>query len=92
LKVAHPLKIYQHTKLNGPKLTGENVASTSKVQTSDILEWFKLRDKNYGVEVIFNGITSLLNFIQMYDRGNRYRREGDFVSLLFSPLERNIGE
>jgi hypothetical protein len=37
LKVVHPLKIYQYTKLHGPKLTGANFESTSEVWTSAIL-------------------------------------------------------
>jgi hypothetical protein len=44
LKVAHPLKIYQYTKLHGPTLTGASFASTSEVLTSAILEWLKVRD------------------------------------------------
>jgi hypothetical protein len=31
LKVIHPLKMYQHTKLNGPKVTGESFASIPEV-------------------------------------------------------------
>jgi hypothetical protein len=46
--------------------------------------------KNYGVEAIFNGMTSLLNFIKNYQlvqklRGAETHREnGDLISLYFS--------
>jgi hypothetical protein len=44
LKVVHPLKIYQYTKFHGHTLTGASFANTSKVWTSAILEWLKIRD------------------------------------------------
>jgi hypothetical protein len=31
LKVVHPLKVYQHTKLHGPTLNSASFASTSEV-------------------------------------------------------------
>jgi hypothetical protein len=43
--------------------------------------------KNYGVEVTFNGMTSLLNFIKIYQlvqkfMGSRHtRQDGDLISL-----------
>jgi hypothetical protein len=66
LKVVHPLKIYQYTKFRGPTLTGASFASTSEVWTFAILEGWRYGIKKYGVEVTFNGITSLLNFIKIY--------------------------
>jgi hypothetical protein len=48
---------------------------------------------NYGVEVTFNGINPLLNFIQnvpiisKVDRGDIHRRDGHLISLLFFVCE-----
>jgi hypothetical protein len=39
---------------------------TSEVWTSAILEWLRLQHKNYGVEVTFNGMTTVLNFIKIF--------------------------
>jgi hypothetical protein len=33
---------------------------------SAILQWLKLRDYKYGVEVTFSGMTSLVNFADFY--------------------------
>jgi hypothetical protein len=33
---------------------------------SAILEWLKIRDLKYGIDVIFNGTTSLPNFIKIH--------------------------
>jgi hypothetical protein len=41
LKVVHPAKIYQHTKLYGPTSTGETSASPSEISTPSIFEWLK---------------------------------------------------
>jgi hypothetical protein len=41
LKVVHPAKIYQHTKLYGPTSSGETSASPSEVSTPSIFEWLK---------------------------------------------------
>jgi len=65
LKVVHPLKIYQNTKFHGPTLTGTSFAPTSKVRPP-FWNGCSYGIKNYGVEVIFNGMTSLLNFIKIY--------------------------
>jgi hypothetical protein len=44
-KFSHPLKIYQHTKFNGPKLTSASCfASTSEVLKSAVLEWLYLQN------------------------------------------------
>jgi hypothetical protein len=64
-KIVHPLNIYQNTKIVGPKLTGARFTSSSEVRTSTILEYLQLGIKNYGVEVTFNVMTSLLNFIKI---------------------------
>jgi hypothetical protein len=66
LKVVHPLNVYQYTKFHGPTLNGASFASTSEVSTSTILEWLKIRDYKVGIEVTFNGMTSPLNFIKIY--------------------------
>jgi hypothetical protein len=49
------------------------------------------RIKNYGVEVTFNGITSVLNFIQIYQLAQKligeretHRQDDDLLSLHFS--------
>jgi hypothetical protein len=66
-------------------------ASTSEVWTSAILEWLKVRIKRYGVEVTFDGMTSLLNSIKIYKlvqklggRGHRDRMVISYASLSFS--------
>jgi hypothetical protein len=57
LKVVNPLKIYQNT-FYGP---------TSSVQVKNLPQKFERRPFWKGcVEVNFNGITSLLNFIKIY--------------------------
>jgi hypothetical protein len=61
LKVVHPLK-----KFHGPTLTGASFASTSEFWTPAILECIRYGIKMYGVEVSFNGMTSLQNFIKIY--------------------------
>jgi hypothetical protein len=87
LEVVHHLKIYQYTKFHVLTLTGASFASTSEVWTSAILEW-RCGIKNYGVEVTFNGMTSLLNFIKIYHLvqkllGGTDRQTGDHISLTF---------
>jgi hypothetical protein len=85
------LKIYQHTKFHGPTLTGASFASTSEVWTSAILEGWRYGIKKYGVEVTFNGMTSLLNFIQIYQLVQKLlagdtqtdRQTGALISLTF---------
>jgi hypothetical protein len=93
LKVVQPLKIYQYTKFHGPTLNGESFASTSEVLTSTILEWYGI--KMYGIEVTFNGMTPLLNFIKIYQLVQKLlggdtqtdrrtdRQTGDLISLTF---------
>jgi hypothetical protein len=55
-----------------------------------MLEWLQLRNLNYGIEVTFNGMTSLLNFIKIHQLvqklivGGRHRQDDDLISLLFS--------
>jgi hypothetical protein len=44
LKVVHPLKVYQHIKINGTTLTGANFVRTSEVSKSAVLEGLRLRD------------------------------------------------
>jgi uncharacterized Zn-finger protein len=63
LKVVHPLKVYQYTKFHGPTLTG---ASFQKFERPPFWNGWSYGIKKYGVEVTFNGMTSILNFIRMY--------------------------
>jgi hypothetical protein len=88
LTVVHPLKIYQYTKFHGPTLISASFASTSEVLTSAILELLKIGIKKYSIiEVTFNGTTSLLNFIKIYQLVQkvlgRDRQTGDLTSLTF---------
>jgi hypothetical protein len=51
--------------------------------------------KKYGVEVIFNGMTSLPNFIKIYQLvqtllGGTHRQDGDLVSLTFLIKENRL--
>jgi hypothetical protein len=62
LKGVHPLKISQHTQFRGPTLTGASLASTTNVCHFGMVEAMEL--KKYSVEVTFNGMTSLQNFIK----------------------------
>jgi hypothetical protein len=55
-----------HLNHHSSKLTGANFESTSEVLTPVVLEWLKLRYKKYGVEVTFNDMISLLNFMKLY--------------------------
>jgi hypothetical protein len=66
LKVVHPLKIYQYTKFHSPTLTSASFASTSKVWSLAFWNGWSYGIKKYGVEVTFNGMTSLPNFIKIY--------------------------
>jgi hypothetical protein len=73
-------------------LTGASFAFTSGVLTSTIVYWNRRSYgiKNYGVEVIFSGMNSVLNLVKVYRLvqtllgGETNRQEGDLVSLEFS--------
>jgi hypothetical protein len=66
LKVVHPLNTYQNTKFHNPLLSDTRFAFTSEVWTSAFWNGWIYSIKNYGVEVTFNGMTSLLNLIKLY--------------------------
>jgi hypothetical protein len=66
LKVVHPLKLYRNTKFHGPTLSGASFASPQKFGHPPFWNDCSYSVKNYGVEVIFNGMTSPLNFIKLY--------------------------
>jgi hypothetical protein len=98
--------ISYHTKVHLSKCNGSWVVSTKQtpnfnIQTAAMFVIFVF-DKNgliescsikkYGVEVIFNGMTSLLNFIKIYQFVNKLlggthkqtdRQTGDLISLTF---------
>jgi len=61
-----PLKIYQNTKFHGPTLTGASFNPPQKFERPPFWNGCSYGIKNYGVEVTFNGMTSLLNFIKIY--------------------------
>jgi hypothetical protein len=46
-------------------MTGASIESTSEVWTSAISEW-KYRIKKYDIEIAPNGMTSIMNLIEMY--------------------------
>jgi hypothetical protein len=96
LKVVHPLKIYQYTKFHVPTLIGASFVSISEVWKSAIWNGWRYWIKKYGVDVTFNDMTSLLNFIKIYqliqsyyggtDRrtdGQTDRQTGDLINLTF---------
>jgi hypothetical protein len=70
LKVDHPLKIYQNT-FYVPALTGASVHPPEKFERTPFWTGCSYVIKNYGVEVTFNGMTSLLNFIKIYQLAGR---------------------
>jgi hypothetical protein len=94
LKVVHPLKLYQYTKFHGPTLTGASFASTSEVWSSPFWNGWRYGITKYGVEVTFNGMISLLNFIKStnwfksyWGGGGSHRQTdwqtGDLINLTF---------
>jgi hypothetical protein len=53
------------------------------------------RIKNYGIEVTFNGITPLLNFIKIYQliqSSMGDREDGDLISLYFPSRKESTGK
>jgi hypothetical protein len=66
LKVVHPLKIHQNTEFHGPTLSGTSFVSRQKFERLPFWNGCSYSIKNYGVEVSFNSITSLLNLIKIY--------------------------
>jgi hypothetical protein len=89
LKVVHPLKIYQNTKCHGSTLTRASFTSTSKVRTSAILEWLKLRHQKLWHRGLFQWhdfpteFHKNLPFSSEVDRGGQTdRQDGDVISLL----------
>jgi hypothetical protein len=66
------------TKLNPSwsSLTGASFASTPEVWKSVILEWVRLWEY-YGVVVTFNGMTSLLNFMRIYNSVQKFTCGGN---------------
>jgi hypothetical protein len=63
--------------------------SPQKCERPPFWNGFSYSIKNYSTEVIFNGMTSLLNFIKIYQLvqkliGQTHRQEGDLISLQFS--------
>jgi hypothetical protein len=67
LKVVYPPKIYQNIKFYGPTLTGASFTSISK-EFERLQYWndCSYGIKHYGIEATFSGITSILNFIEIY--------------------------
>jgi hypothetical protein len=66
LKVVHPLKIYQHTKFHGPTLTDASFHPPQKFESPSFWNAWRYGIKMHGVEVIFNDMISVLNFIKIY--------------------------
>jgi hypothetical protein len=52
-------------KIHDPTLTVGSYAPTPEVRTSVILEWLKPRNEIVRIDIIFNDMTSLLNFIKI---------------------------
>jgi hypothetical protein len=59
LNAVHALKFYRNITFHGR-------AATSEVWTPPFLNGCSYGIRNYGVEVTFYGMTSLLNFIKIY--------------------------
>jgi hypothetical protein len=70
LKADHLLKICQNT-FDVPTLTGASVHPPEKFERTPFLNGCSYVIKNYGVEVTFSGMTSLLNFIKIYQLAGR---------------------
>jgi hypothetical protein len=75
-------------------LTGESFVCTPGVWTSVILKLLKLPVKNYDIKVTFNGMTSLLSLIEIYEwvqkfiggGGNMHTHEGDLIRIDYFSL------
>jgi hypothetical protein len=65
LKVVHHLKIYQYIKFHGPTLTVQVLHPPQKFERPSFWNGWSYGIKKYGVEVTFNGMTFLLNFIKI---------------------------
>jgi hypothetical protein len=80
----HHLKIYQNTKFRGPTLT-DATHPPQQFKGPPFWKGCSYGFKNYGFEITFNGMTSLLNFIQIlyksevYRVGQTHRQDGDII-------------
>jgi hypothetical protein len=94
LKVVHSLKIYQFAKFHGLTLTGlvQVLHPPQKFECPPFWNAWRSGIKKYGFEVTFNGMTSLLNFIKVYQlvkkllggtRRRTDRQTSDLTSLTF---------
>jgi hypothetical protein len=92
IKAVYTLKICQHTKFHGPTLTGVSFASSQMFESPSCWNYYSHGIKNYGVEVTFNDMTSLLNFIKICQLVKKLiggyidaqRQDGYLISLYFS--------
>jgi hypothetical protein len=96
LKVFHPLNIYKNATFCGPTLIGATLHSPQKFERPPFWSGYSYGIKNYGIEVTINGMTSLLNFInicqlvQKLIEGNDTDRMVILLAYIF-PLGRKVG-
>jgi hypothetical protein len=64
IKVVHPLKIYQYIKV--PRWLVQVLHPPQKFERPPFWNDLRYGITRYGVEVIFNSINSLLNFLKIY--------------------------
>jgi hypothetical protein len=58
----HPLEIYQNIKCYGPTLNGKFCIRPQNFDRPPFWNGCSYSMKDYGIEVTFNGMSSLLNF------------------------------
>jgi hypothetical protein len=94
-KVVHPLKAYYNTKFHGPTLLVQMLHPPQKFERPPFWNGCSYGIKHYGIEVTFNGMTSL-NFIQFYHLVQNFMGGGHtdgvvISSAYFFPLEGEAG-
>jgi hypothetical protein len=94
LKFVNSLKLYQHTKCHCPTLAVPCFASASEIWRPPFCNGWSYSIKNDGIEVTFNVMIFLLNFVKIYQLDQKFLRrphidarthrlKGDLISMFF---------
>jgi hypothetical protein len=88
LKVVHPPKIIRIQNFMVVHWVLQVLRSPQKCEHLPFWNGYSYSIKNYGMKASFSGITSLLNFIKIYQLGQKlirgeHRQDGDLISLHF---------
>jgi hypothetical protein len=89
LKVVHPLEIINIQNFTFPCWLVQVLHPSQKFVRLPFWNGWRYGINKYGVKVTFNGMTSLLNFIKIYQLvqkllgGHIDRQSGDLISLTF---------